>query len=255
LKKAESIKRVLRSLQTYTPGIRPAKFAFYNWMTQKFGRKIDPDFLTLSRLGTAELAIDIGGNWGQSIYALKRVLNPARIISFEPNPALSKRLREEFANDSSVEIEAVGLGDVAGEFSLFVPTYRGFEYDGLASLNEDEAREWLNPKRMAAFNPAKLKIDSHRVAVKTLDSYRLSPDVIKIDVQGLEFQVVTGAQETIRRSYPVTIVEAPSTELVELFRSLNMVGHRWDGTTLKIGDTTGKNVIFMTEERRSSMGF
>lgn len=40
-----------------------------------------------------------------------------------------------------------------------------------------------------------------------LDSLNLSPDFIKIDVEGYELEVLQGAQETIKRAWPVLYVE------------------------------------------------
>ena len=186
------MKRILRTLQTYAPGVRPLKFGLYNAMTRHLGWHVEIDFLLLSRLHRPSLAVDIGGNWGQSIEALKRTAKPAKIISFEPNPVLGQRLTDVYAKDASVQIERCGLGDEAGGFTLYVPRYNGFIYDGLASLDEGEARNWLNPDSMAFFDEKKLVLDKYDVPIKTLDSYGLTPDIVKIDVQGLEPQVVRG---------------------------------------------------------------
>jgi FkbM family methyltransferase len=248
------LKRILRTLQTYAPGVRPLKFGLYNAMTRHLGWHVEIDFKLLSRLPKPALAVDIGGNWGQSIEALKRTARPGKIVSFEPNPVLGKRLSEVYANDEHVQIERCGLGDTSGGFTLYVPNYNGFIYDGLASLDEAEARNWLNPDSMAFFDPKKLVLDKYDVPIKTLDSYGLTPDIVKIDVQGLEPQVVRGGLETFRRAQPVTIIETPSADLVALLASLGLDAYRWTGERLVAGDTAGLNTLFLSRERVRQLG-
>jgi hypothetical protein len=51
------------------------------------------------------------------------------------------------------------------------------------------------------------RVDTQRVELKTLDAFNLSPDFIKIDVQGHELHVLRGAAETIRRHRPILMIE------------------------------------------------
>lgn len=145
------------------------------------------------------------------------------------------------------------MGDVPGTLQLYVPRYRNFVYDGLAPLDERSAREWLSPKRMWQFDPKKLSIDRYDVNVRTLDSFGLTPDVVKIDVQGFELAVVKGGAETFRRSHPATIVECPSPELVDLFAEWDMQAYRCVDGQLIAGDTRGSNTLFLHPSRRSQL--
>lgn len=244
-----AVTRILRTLQSSVPALRPLKFSTYNWATRALGWHVEPEFKLLSQLPPARLAIDIGGNWGQSIHALKRTARPEQIVSFEPNPVLADRLRSTFRRDPTVRIEAVGLGDAAGRFELHVPRYRSFVYDGLASLDRASAQDWLNAERMAWFDPDKLSIDQFEVEVRTLDSFKLSPDIVKIDVQGLELAVVKGGIETFRRSLPITIVEAPVDELVFLLGELGLEPYGYKAGKLVRGDRSGTNTVFVHRDR------
>jgi hypothetical protein len=58
------------------------------------------------------------------------------------------------------------------------------------------------------FDPAKLEVASQRLELVRLDDCRLETDFLKIDVQGLEYQVLAGGIQTIRRCRPVVIAEA-----------------------------------------------
>jgi len=119
------LKRQLRYAQTWFPLLRGAKFSAWNFATRRLGWKIEPEFRLLPHLPQCDLAIDVGGSWGQSILALKRWARPRRVLSFEPNPELVARLQRRYCDDPSVEIEAMALGLREGPYELLIPSYRG----------------------------------------------------------------------------------------------------------------------------------
>lgn len=75
---------ILRAVQSYVPFTRRAKFEFYLRLTRHFGFKIEDDFRLLKHLDTVDLAIDIGGNWGQSIEALRWTCRPQVLSALSP---------------------------------------------------------------------------------------------------------------------------------------------------------------------------
>ncbi len=249
------MKRMLRNAQTFFPFIRPIKFGACNFATRYFGKMIEPEFAMLSRLPPGGVAIDIGGNWGQSILAFQRMAKPSYITSFEPNQILADRLKEEFANDATVQIHACALSQKKGKFDLYVPQYRSYVYDGLASLDRDEATNWLNPQRMMGFDPALLTVQSQSVPVRTLDEFGLEPDYVKIDVQGKELMVVKGGLETFRRFRPLCIIEAPSTELVALMKTIGLEAYRLIDQQLDHEWQKASNVVFMDDKRRKALNY
>lgn len=249
-----SIAPRLRDLQSRFPFARPLKFGLYNLATRLFGKPMQREFRLLRPPFACNLAVDIGGNWGQSVWALKKIARPRQIISFEPGSFLADHLRRSFAGHGDVRIEQCALGDKAGSFTLHVPVYRGFVYDGLGSLVRAEAESWLNADRLHNFDPALLKIVSEEVQVRTLDDFNLSPDVIKIDVQGAELAVVKGGLETFRRSQPITFIETPSAELIELLGSLGLKAYLSDGNALVEHDTSpAADVVLISDERRKAL--
>lgn len=243
----------LRLAQTYLPFLRPLKFGAYNVGTRLFGWRIDPEFHLLSRLGPTSEAVDIGGNWGQSICALQRTASPERIVSFEPNAVLAQRLGRRYES-TTVRIHACGLSDADGTFDLFVPRYRNFVYDGLASLDEGEARGWLNPDTMAGFDESKLTIERHPVQVRRLDDFGLHPQVIKIDVQGMEAAVIRGGLVTITASRPVMIIETPSDEVVSLLEPAGLKPYAYRDGQLHQDWRAAKNTVFLTDSHRDRAG-
>lgn len=119
------IKRQLRDLQTLAPFLRPAKFGLYNLASRRAGWFVEPEFRLLAAVAPVGLAIDIGGNWGQSVHALRRYARPRQLITVEPNPVLGKRLARIFSG-GGVSVKQVALSDSPGELTLHVPRYRNF---------------------------------------------------------------------------------------------------------------------------------
>jgi FkbM family methyltransferase len=235
------------------PAIRAAKFGSYNLGTKFLGRPLEAEFKLLSRFGPVRLALDIGGNWGQSIVALKRVVNPRKIVSFEPNSVLAERLARKFSADQSVEIKELALSDREGEFTLYIPIYMNYVYDGLASLNIDEARCWFTSDRFAFFKPSRLRIEKVAVRTATLDSLQVMPDVVKMDVQGAEAKVLAGGLATFREAQPITIMECPSTAVVAQMATFGLEAYYFDGRALLDWRLHHSNVIFMTKQQKQAL--
>lgn len=244
----------LRAVQSYFPFARRTKFEAYLLLMRYFGFMIEADFHLLPLLGGVKLAVDVGANWGQSVEALRRMCSPESTICLEPNPLLAGILTSRYAADSTITVLNRAVSDVPGKFQLFVPRYRGFVYDGLASLDKASALEWLNADRVAGFDPSKLDYSEYTIQAVTLDSLNLEPDVVKIDVQGFELQVVKGGARTFSQCHPVTIVESPSDSVVEVLAGYGLQPFRYAEGRLISGDTSGLNTIFLGPKDRARFG-
>jgi len=211
------------------------------------GARIDPDFQILAHYPHLRCTVDIGGNWGQSIHAIRRLLPQAQVISFEPNPVLSERLGRSFSRDGKVAVHNLALSSQPGNMELYVPVYREFIYDGLASLNYDEAINWLNSDRMASFDSKNLRVLSFQVNVEVLDNLDIAPDFIKIDVQGHEIEVLKGSKKALLND-PLILLEGVTEEIVDYLGSFGMKPYAFDQNTLISGAIDQNNTIFMSEK-------
>ena len=132
-------------------------------------------------------AVDAGAWWGPWTYWLSR--RAASVWSFEPNPKLAGFLTRVVS--PNVHVENVALSDRNGTATLFAPRQVG--RDALATLSAEQ-----------------LGNDARRIEVslRRLDEYRLERvEFIKIDVEGHEFEVLKGAEETLARCTPTLLIE------------------------------------------------
>jgi FkbM family methyltransferase len=181
------------------------RYTFLYWMRRPHER----DFCALALLNfsSSPLMVDVGGNVGQSVLSLYTIFPNARIVSFEPNPTVFCELQRLTKKFPQLTVIPNGLSNETGEAELFIPSYNGNALSGLASFDYDSSKDWLSKERIARFDPNKLTVASKRVTLTRLDDRGLKPDFIKIDVQGLEYQVLAGGLGTIRKYRPVILAE------------------------------------------------
>ncbi len=247
------IRKAIRTAQNFFPGLGEAKNDVYHWSRKTFGLIHDPDFAALAGLPVRydDLFLDVGANRGQSILSMRKVRPEAQIVSFEPSPIMFRWLETHFGAEPGVRLANYGLSTGAGARRLYVPTYRGFTYDGLATFSRDTAEKFLSSDTLYGFDPAHLTVDVHICQTRTLDSLKLSPTFIKIDVEGCEHEVLEGGIKTLRACEPVLMVERyyPNGRVAELLSDLGyMEVQPWQGG-FRRGETERENMFCMTAQR------
>ena len=151
--------------------------------------------------GKPGVVLDIGANLGTYTVPLA-VRNPhLDIISFEPQQAIYHQLCGNLALNGIENVTAynIAVGEVAETIELAMPDYTKEENIGGFSL--DPFVKSKTPTSEGMTRP---------VDVITIDSLGLdNVCMIKIDVEGLEINVLRGAKETIERcGYPPIIFES-----------------------------------------------
>lgn len=134
--------------------------------------------------------VEIGANVGNHVVFYAQHMQAKRIYAFEPNPASAKILRENIrlnAIEELVDARGIGLG--------------------LGAANGHFRAVQDDPDNLGATRL--VSDDSSPIAVTTLDE--IAPDIavdfIKIDVEGMEFDVLAGARKTIAANQPIIYVE------------------------------------------------
>jgi FkbM family methyltransferase len=212
------LKKLMRSLQVYFPSFPDRKFAAHEWYFRNTRWLFKKDFAGLysfSQSWRGKLLLDIGANRGQSIVAFQNVVPECNIVAFEANERLATRLVERYMNDAKVSIEACALTSAVGSLKLYIPSYNGFLFDGLASIDRTQAAGWLSKERLYWFDSRKVSVEESEVPARTLDSYGLAPVFMKLSIQRAELEMLRGASETLAMHRPVILCAYPWPALTE----------------------------------------
>lgn len=203
------LKKAVRTAQTYAAPLLEAKA----W-TQRNLRSVlkvpsEPSYRAFKTFPFEPSLqfLDVGANRGQTLASIRLYNSSIPALGFEPNLVLSRRLSLRYHRDQATTIYPFGLGAETGKFDLFVPYYRGFMFDGLASFDWDSAHDWLNSDRLYGFNERHLEIKKISCEVRKWDDIDTRPALVKIDVQGFEKNVLQGGLQTIREYRPVFLIE------------------------------------------------
>ncbi|KAA5803528.1 FkbM family methyltransferase [Alkalicaulis satelles] len=245
----------IRALQSRFPALLEAKAGAQRLMRRALRQPFEADFTLLSRWTPepGEVFIDVGANRGQSIDAIRLYHPDALIHAFEPNAHLAAQLARVFARDGALAVYACGLGERDETRTLHVPVYRGFVYDGLASFDAAECAGWLNADTVAGFDPDKLEIIAFEARAFPLDDLDLNPGFIKLDVQGFERSVLTGARATLERCQPLVMLENNADADAFLTGELGWTRAAWTGTALSPGREGALNTLYYGPQRAASL--
>ncbi|MFU8877755.1 MAG: FkbM family methyltransferase [Wenzhouxiangellaceae bacterium] len=201
----------------------------------------EQDLRVFAALAGLDLRIaDVGAHHGEATIAMLAQAPDAAIIAFEPNPDhhlalrfLARRYRDRF------RFEPVALGEHNTRSELFIPVHEHIRHDALASLRRSEFEQDHVRENVYRHSGRRQEIRFRRrtVQVRRLDDFQLSPDVIKIDVEGSEAAVLQGARQTLERCAPMLIVEFNHhDEFLPLLKSLDYRCYSWDSQRQSLMD-------------------
>jgi FkbM family methyltransferase len=156
----------------------------------------------------AGLVVDVGANQGAFTAAVLAIEPRARVLAVEPVPSLAEGLRQRFAGDGRVAVDAHAVSDHAGQATLNVTANSVF-----TSLLEPGTT-----LETAYADAGTAVTERTEVPTARLDDLVDEPvSVLKIDVQGVEARLLRGASATLARTRAVLL-------------EMNFVSH-YDGDT------------------------
>jgi FkbM family methyltransferase len=248
----DTMKKLARTLITFFPGIKNQVYLLKRFLQSAFDVSIDEDFKAIKLFPDKPnaLYLDVGGNQGAVIDTLLLKNKNCRVYSFEPNPEVYRLTSSRFKNNPRVDVFNFGLGKEEGEFKLYVPVYRGYEFDGLGSLDSNFDDVWL-AESIFFFNQKFLSVHEVNCNIKRLDDLDLDPFFIKIDVEGFELEVLLGGEKTIEKSRPIMLVESVEKD-GKIMAFVEKFGYKiyryWKGNFIP-GEQGSPNSFLMTDDK------
>jgi FkbM family methyltransferase len=147
---------------------------------------------TLKHVKSFRNAVDIGAHVGISVHQWAPLFE--HVHAFEPMIDHFECLELNTSRFDNVTRHNCAMSN---QSAMLKGAYRTMKNSGSFQLVDDE---------FVAVNHKKARI--YDIPSKRLDEFKLdNVDMIKIDVEGWEFEVLKGAEQTIRQSKPVLMVE------------------------------------------------
>jgi FkbM family methyltransferase len=174
----------------------------------------------LAHLRSGDAALDVGAHKGRYTYWMRRAVGPGgRVRAFEPQPRLAAYLEAAVARLGwrNVEVRRCAVGDAVGSAVLHVPGERGVS-----------AGASLDSAAYAEGSPLHLACEVTTLDRETEGVSRVA--LVKVDVEGHEWQVFRGAERLLRGDAPVLLFECERRHLrdhamAEVFGWLEGLGY------------------------------
>ncbi len=169
--------------------------------------------------GDGVFAIDGGANIGvHTIDWAKHMYGWGSVHAFEAQEKIYYALAGNIAINNCLNASAhfAALGAKAGEIKIPVPNYLVPASFGSLELKQNNKNEFIGQN--IDYSEAAMQT----VALKDIDSFNWPRvDFIKIDVEGMEADVLQGAEKTISQSKPILMIEIIKTDKVQIEAFLN----------------------------------
>ena len=181
---------------------------FFAW----FKKEIEYEIFYMNKLQKKRrVFIDIGANEGTHSYFFSKRFQI--VHAFEPIKEITESLKN--FRRKNITVHNIGLSNEIKNIDLKTPVIEGKEIYGLSSIK----------------NNFKGNFKKRRIPIKILDNYNFkNVDLIKIDVEGNEYEVIQGAIKTIKRYKPNLIVEIEQRHsernMKEIFDLIIKLGYR-----------------------------
>ncbi|MFL6590098.1 MAG: FkbM family methyltransferase [Chthoniobacterales bacterium] len=137
--------------------------------------------------------IDAGANRGGFTDAFLRLHKPERVVLVEASPEFASKLRDKYAADARISVIAAALSDRGGEAPFEINSYP--DASSLLSIDPRNSEWWsrdLSVARSIVVPTVSLEELVSRENLETVD-------LLKLDVQGAERLVLSGAADILNR--------------------------------------------------------
>lgn len=163
-----------------------------------------------------ELAFDIGANLGTKLNVI--LSRAKKVVAFEPHPEVYPVLKDACQHIPNVIVDNRALSDQIGEkvFSMG-------DHSQISTFSSD----WMTDSRFTKFNHTWYR----KVAVNTttldsiIEEYGI-PNYVKIDVEGYEYEVLTGLTKLIPNCvFSFEWAEECKDSIIKSFNHLTNLGY------------------------------
>lgn len=174
--------------------------------------------------GDGVVAIDGGANIGVHTLEWARHMHGwGRVLAFEAQEVVFYALAGNVAlnNCLNARVKLAALGEQCGQLSVPEPDYLKPASFGSLELRQKAGNEFIG--QTISYEPA----TCNTVPMVSLDSLDLPRvDFIKLDVEGMEMEVLRGAQSVLNQHHPILLVEIIKSDRAGIEAFLTLLDYR-----------------------------
>jgi len=194
-------------------------------------------------INDGDCVLEVGGHIGYVTQIFEDLVGSSGIVYVaEPTPFSRYFLAKNVSSNTT--ILPIALSDVSGNMDFYIEEFGGFT-NSLVSEFTETSSKWLK----ASQNKSVTEVKKIKVDVNTIDlvSKRegITPNFIKIDVEGAELSVLKGAEKTLL-SVDALMVEISRNheEIYELLYRKKFKAKKKNGNLLASHEHAGGNIFF-----------
>lgn len=174
--------------------------------------------------GDGVVAIDGGANIGVHTVEWARHMHGwGKVTGFEAQEVVFYALAGNIAlnNCLNARVKLAALGEFCGEIDIPLPNY--FAPSSFGSLEIKKRPDTQSIGQTISYE----SFACNTIPLVTLDSLKLERlDLMKIDVEGMEMEVLRGGRATIERHHPIMVVEAIKSDASAITSFFTDMGYR-----------------------------
>ena len=240
-------------------------FIFFRYLVGKFFSKIfyDNDFKIIKILEEKDflkkkLILDIGANDGMSYYIIRKFSKNSKIISFEPNSYHYKNLKKIEKKDKNYKCFNVALSNKNEKKCFYTSYFKKYAISQIAGIDKNEVKKRLKKSFNIKNLSKKIILKKNFVNTVKLDEYNYRPCLIKIDIEGHEYECIKGSIRTIIKAKPILLVEYDKKLCERIFKLLKMYDYErfyFNKITEKIEVFNNQNIfnIFFIHKKHKAL--
>jgi len=155
----------------------------------------------IKQLERGECFVDVGAHYGYfSLLAAKLVGSKGKVISFEASKNTYAILSKNIAKYKCIKAHHQAITSEVGDISFYEFPNLYSEYNTI-DVKQFENAKWFVNSPPEKVNVKTIKLDDY------FKEHRIHPKLIKIDVEGAEYEVIKGMQTYLTNHTPSIVME------------------------------------------------
>jgi len=184
--------------------------------------------------------IDVGANIGA--ISISAALQGVKVIAFEPNPIICEKFLANInANPfiNNVILNQIALGSQSQANSGMIDLYVQPENSGSSSIFKD----WNQGRKVPKIFQTRITTIDDYVEHNSLVHQHCQEWILKIDVEGMELDVLSGARKFLTDFYPIIIMEWRQDLLHDPIQSRQMLNLKFPDYTFYSGRSFARGIL------------